>query len=415
MRAAWKNAGMRRHRDASGPRAATRAARRAVRARAAGLLLVVGLIAVPAAEPAADFFIDPILLEEPDVAAEIVPPPPARGYRPASIGVRVRNVGPIPVALAGVELLARWPDGTSAGTVAPRGELPAALAPGDSTLARFRWSPAGDPPAAGDPVLFFACASIAGTDVQPENDCDFALRTAWGREARIVVDDDFEAQGPWWEWWQSGTGSHALAGGVAALTVGEASHSGEYSDAEINDYRRGPERGFPWGPGLRVEIRARASDGNGITSPDGRGTRGFGFWNLGTGGPGAPDGMTNAWFISVSPESFGSFGLFAATVFDGGNVRLMQPLAAAMQNWHDYGIVWTKGGVTFSVDGRPVAATPVAPSEKLGFVAWIDNYRLTLGPGGITTSFLDLDHDQTLFVDRIRIWSLDPRAGKRPR
>lgn len=84
----------------------------------------------------------------------------------------------------------------------------------------------------------------------------------------------------------------------------------------------------------------------------------------------------------------------------------MQPLAIDLRRWHTYGIVWTGRGVTFVVDGRPVAATPVAPDEKLGFVSWIDNYRLTFTADGIETSFLDLEHDQTLFVDRARVWSI---------
>lgn len=380
--------------------------------------LAASLVLLPAsAAESRDFWIDPIPVPAPDVDVTLLAPPALARAAEAPIFVRVRNLTPIAVQLAGVELLARWSDGTPAGTVDTAGALPAVLQPQRSAWIRFRWRAPQTPRDDGEPILLSACASLIGGDVSPGNDCDLALRTQHTRAETLVVDDDFEpsqlpSAGPSrWDWWHHGTGQHALTAGVAELTVTSESHAGEYSDAEINDYRRGYERGFPWEPGVRLEIRARASDDNGVSSPVGRGTRGFGFWNLGKGGDGAPDAMSNAWFISISPETFGGFGLFAATVFDRGRIMLFQPLAIDLRHWHDYGIVWTPGGVTFLVDRRPVAATAAAPDDALGFVAWIDNYRLTITAGGITTSFLDLDNDQTLFVDRVRLWSLTAAAA----
>lgn len=350
--------------------------------------------------------IDPILLEQADVAAELRVPQAFRMRRVVPLRVRVRNVGSLPVTATGVDLLARYADGTDAGSIESMRPHRRRIRPGRSGSWAFRWRAPEEGVPESEPVLFFACAHIAETDADPENDCDLVLRGKQRGRELLVIDDDFDERRPHWDWWQSGTGRHALSGGAASFTVTADSHAGEYSDAEINDYRRGFERGFPWGPGVRLEIRARASDDNGVFSGRGRGTRGFGFWNLGTGGPGAPDGMTNAWFLSLSPESVGGIGLFLATVFDRGQPVLVQPLAIDLRRWHTYGIVWTGRGVTFVVDGRLVAATPVAPDEKLGFVSWIDNYRLTFTADGIETSFLDLEHDQTLFVDRARVWSI---------
>lgn len=380
------------------------------------LLLCLAAGSAPAQISIEPFPIDPIPLEVHDAAVDLLAPPALDRRRGALLRVLVRNEGPLPVHVAGVELLARTADGAEAGRVAPIGARPIRLLPGRVAFARFRWlAPAGGL-AEGEPVLFFACAALVEEDRDPEDDCDLELAAPRSRRPQRVIDDGFEEQLPYWAWWRAGTGEHALSGGVAAFTVTGESHAGAYSDAEINDYRRGPERGFPWGPGLRLELRARASDSNGLAPDGGRGTRGFGFWNLGTGGGGAADAMTNAWFLSVSPESFG-FGVFAATVFDRGQPVLFQLIDTDLRRWHRYGIVWTPRGVTFSVDDRPVAATSAAPADPLGFVSWIDNYRLQFGPDGVTTGFLDLDRDQTLFVDRVRIWSLgeplsDPGSGR---
>ncbi|MEB2344951.1 MAG: hypothetical protein OZ948_09430 [Deltaproteobacteria bacterium] len=363
--------------------------------------------------------VDPIPLEVYDVAVDLRAPRilPRRHRFRTFLRVRIRNPGPLPVHVTGVELLARSAGGADLGPAEPIRVRPIELAPGRSTLAFFRWKAPSGGLAEGEPVLFFACAATVETDGNPENDCDLELATPREHPAQLVIDDAFEDEGSYWEWYQNGTGTHALAGGSAAFTVTGASHAGAYSDAEINDYRRGPERGFPWGPGLRLELRARASDSNGLDSDGGRGTRGFGFWNLGRGGPGAPDAMTNAWFLSISPESLG-FGILAATVFDRGQPVFLQALPTDLRRWHRYGIVWTPSGVTFTVDDRPLAATSAAPADPLGFVAWIDNYRLEVTPDGIGTSFLDLDQDQTLFVDHLRIWSFgeplaDPGTGRR--
>jgi len=363
--------------------------------------------------------IDPIPLEQADVAATLRAPT-ALGTRPVvRLHVRVKNVGTLPVELTSIELLARFADGSDAGTVESFGRHRRRIRPGRSALARFRWRPPSEGIPASEPVLFSSCAHIAEPDVDPENDCDLALRGRHRGAERLEIDDGFAEPtsgfdpDSYWEWWTSGTGLHTRSGGTAAFTVTAESHAGEYSDSEINDYRRGFERGFPWGPGVRLELRARASDDNGLVSGRGRGTRGFGFWNLGTGGPGSPDGMTNAWFISISPGSLGGLGAFMATVFDRGQPALFHPLDTDLRRWHRYGIVWTRRGVTFLVDGRPVVASPVTPAEQLGLVAWIDNYRLTLTADGIATSFLDLDHDQTLFLDRVRIWSI-PQESRLP-
>lgn len=363
--------------------------------------------------------VDPIPLEVYDVAVDLRAPRVLHRWHRhrAFVRVRIRNTGPLPVHVAGVELLARTADGVDVGRIEPVRVRPIRLRPGRSAFASFRWKAPHDGLVEGEPVLFFACAATVETDRDPGNDCDLELATPRKNVSQLVIDDAFDDERPYWEWWQNGTGSHALSGGIAAFTVSDESHAGAYSDAEINDYRRGPERGFPWGPGLRLELRARASDSNGIDTDGGRGTRGFGFWNLGRGGIGAPDAMTNAWFLSISPESLG-FGVLAATVFDRGQPVFLQALTTDMRRWHRYGIVWTPHGVTFAVDDRPVAATSAAPADPLGFVSWIDNYRLQFGTDGIATSFLDLDQDQTLFVDHLRIWTFgepltDPGTGRR--
>lgn len=349
--------------------------------------------------------IDPILLPEPDLELTLLVPAAMGRATAAPLFARIRNVGSAPALLSDVEAGVRFVAGGDAGRVVRQGSLPTALAPSASAWVRMRW----EAPEAGlrrdETLVVFACVAAGGADADRSNDCDSTLRSGHVRTERIAVDDDFETPSTRWEWWTNGTGASVVADGVAAFEVSAESRSDAYSDSEINDYRRGYERGFPWGPGIHMEIRARSSDDNGRVSGMGRGTRGFGFWNLETGGASASKPMSNVWFLSASPETLG-VGIFAAIVFDRGEATLLAPLDIDLRQWHDYEIVWTSNGATFFVDDRPLAATPRVPKEALGFVAWIDNYRFVFTPDGIVTRFLDLDRDQTLSVDRVRISTL---------
>jgi hypothetical protein len=112
------------------------------------------------------------------------------------------------------------------------------------------------------------------------------------------------------------------------------------------------------------------------------------------GDPTPGQGLTNAWFVSLSKESFGNTrGFLAAAVFEDNIPYLDQALHIDMTQWHDYGIVWTRRGVTFSVDGEVVAFSPLAPSGPLGFTTWIDTINLLP-----TSRIVEIEQDQSLLV-----------------
>jgi hypothetical protein len=115
--------------------------------------------------------------------------------RAASLHVRVRNAGPLPIHVAGVDLLARATDGSELGRVETVGPLPDRLEPGRGALVRFRWRAPAEGLAEQEPVLFFACARIAEEDVSPENDCDLSSPPPGWRSQRLVG-DSFDEQGP---------------------------------------------------------------------------------------------------------------------------------------------------------------------------------------------------------------------------
>jgi hypothetical protein len=50
--------------------------------------------------------------------------------------------------------------------------------------------------------------------------------------------------------------------------------------------------------------------------------------------------------------------------------------------WHSYGIEWTVGRCSFSVDSQTVLETPLSPRGPLGLVIWIDNQFAAFDPQG---------------------------------
>ena len=219
-----------------------------------------------------------------------------------------------------------------------------------------------------------------------------------------------------------------------------------YADAQLDDYRLFKRGEFAWRPPLRLSLRARAH----TTAPSG--TLGFGLWNdpftlsLGQGGaarrlPAAPQA---AWFfygsppndISLTPNVPGhgwkasvlrsppipSLALLPAAALAAGLSRLpilRSPvmrlarsfiqaqeaiLSANLDEWHDYSMQWNSNGVEFSVDGRLVVSTDIAPRPPLGVVIWIDNQYAVASPqGGFGFGVLKTDANQWLEIEDLAI------------
>ncbi len=198
-----------------------------------------------------------------------------------------------------------------------------------------------------------------------------------------------------------------------------------YADAQIDDYvDAAGARRFAHLPPRRLDIRARFS------SHDLKGTAGFGFWNDPfTQSGGVIDPPCSVWFFYSSPESdmrvtrntpghgfkaamlnsypstqravAGAFGLLtklgspllnwmlrrralAGLVLSAARATVRARdvlLNVDMTAWHDYALDWRADQAVFTVDGEIVLRAPGPPKVRLGFVAWIDNYRATASGG----------------------------------
>ncbi|NIS82030.1 MAG: hypothetical protein GTO14_17885 [Anaerolineales bacterium] len=219
-----------------------------------------------------------------------------------------------------------------------------------------------------------------------------------------------------------------------------------YADAQLDDYRRLPRGRFPWRPPLRLELRARASH------PTALGTLGFGFWNdpftlsLGQGGaarrlPATPNAL---WFFYGSPPNdmalvpdVPGHGWKAASMRSPKiPSALLAPLAlgavlmaqlpvirkpimrtalrfidaeesllnVALDEWHQYLILWKKNEARFEVDGITVLSAQNPTPGPLGFVTWIDNqYAIASPQGGFRFGVLQTSQEQWLEIEALSI------------
>jgi hypothetical protein len=244
-------------------------------------------------------------------------------------------------------------------------------------------------------------------------------------------------------WLRHLKGQGSLERGDAVLRfVNADTSSGEYTNAQIDDYQ-GLSRGqFPWRPPLDLTVRAYFSHAQGEL----RGTAGFGFWN-------DPFLMTESrvptlpravWFFYASPPSDMKLDLgtpgrgWKATTIDALRpvslplallappaVLLMNvpslyralwptiqralnvretPLSVTMSDWHTYTLAWRAERTTFSVDGEVVLDGAPSPRGPLGFVMWLDNQYMILKPWGrFGWGLLDAPGRQWLAVDHLAI------------
>ena len=193
-----------------------------------------------------------------------------------------------------------------------------------------------------------------------------------------------------------------------------------YGDAQIDDYSGARPFRFVNQPPRSLRLRARFSHPIDAL----KGTAGFGFWNhpLALGGGLIP---RSVWFFHGSVESDLQFARgVAGHGFKAGLLDALQlgrhparngehesgrtatpplrrwPLALAIRaaqrvfharerilnldvtQWHDYALDWRRAEAVWSIDGRDVFRASHPPRARLGFVAWIDNYRAQLTADG---------------------------------
>lgn len=250
-----------------------------------------------------------------------------------------------------------------------------------------------------------------------------------------------------------GPGSLSLSASILHMQV-PAVASGQYADAQIDDYGKRSRSNFPWQPPLKMEVRARASHpaASASSTPENhnmlRGTAGFGFWNYPFSVRGDILFLPEAvWFFYASPPSnmalvpgIPGWGWKAQVIHSmrpetitallptalttawarvSGNTRpaahWVQRLSGAqeavlsadMTAWHQYVLEWHRHEARFWVDGVSVLRVPNPPTRPLGFVAWLDNqYAIATPRGTFRFGTVSCDHPQSLEIDAITIQSL---------
>lgn len=229
-----------------------------------------------------------------------------------------------------------------------------------------------------------------------------------------------------------------------------SAQSGQYVDAQVDDYTGLVRSAFPWKPPLRMEVRARSSLPAAIASSTlesaniMRGTAGFGFWNYPFSIRGdillLPEAI---WFFYASPPSNMAlvpgvpgwgwkaqvvhsmrFAALPATIPTALAVawarltgtsrpaaRWMQKLSGAheallaveMDSWHTYTLEWRHNEAQFWVDGSLVLSAPEPPVRPLGFIAWLDNQYAIATPQGSIHFGSVSSGPQWFDIDSIRI------------
>ena len=223
------------------------------------------------------------------------------------------------------------------------------------------------------------------------------------------------------------TPRRASGGGMTEIPGGwrleiPAGGRGAYRLAQLDDYASLSRRRFPWRPPLSLSLRARLS-ASGLP-----GTWGFGLWNdpfglsLGFGGtPGRlPAPPEAAWFFYASPQSHLALrddlpgaGFFAGSIRSLPATIVLAPALLGLpllpvrpfSRWlrrraaslvqqaatsieldvtrsHRYNIDWLREGTQFSIDGRVILKTHLAPHPPLALVLWIDNQYAAWRPDG---------------------------------
>lgn len=225
------------------------------------------------------------------------------------------------------------------------------------------------------------------------------------------IQDNFESDlSPYWVGLCLGHADIERERGIARFVI-HGAVEGILSDAEIDDHRMEP---MHWKPPLKMTVRARFSHSTGRLL----GTAGFGFWNSPFDQTGNVQAPPNAlWFFYASPPGDMRFvrnvsgNGWKAAMWNGGKSNPLEMAAGnfalrlpgmsklvfrvaetrinaaeklldelEMTEWHTYSIEWRGRQADFLVDELPVLRAVNPPRGPLGFVAWVDNNCMTLGP-----------------------------------
>jgi len=202
--------------------------------------------------------------------------------------------------------------------------------------------------------------------------------------------DEFDRAMPLWNWGKTqGRGFHSLDRRASRARIGIAGPAAarEESDCSLEEARPSRKLG-------RVDFRLRCQREDG---GDFNGTLGWGVWR-----PGPPDALDAAWFLYCSRGSDPAVRGFSAMVVENGRPVFSKPLDVDFTAWHEYGVEVAPGGVTFHVDGVPVARTPRLPGNApRAVVLWMDNKRILQQKGRWIAGWENVPSGQYMNMDRV--------------
>lgn len=249
-------------------------------------------------------------------------------------------------------------------------------------------------------LLYFLLPLILLSSMQESRDAHVQQKPKPDAEESISWYDPFVSQHPRWNWaYNSGTGYKQLGwlpegGEGIEIGITAASSQSQYSDCSLHELSQQYRSGL-------LEMRLRLSEDNGYTGTGG-GTRGWGYWD------GSLDKINAAWFWSASPESSADLVGLRAMVVRDGKIVLNQPLDVDMREWHTYHIDLSSEGTVFSVDGIEVARIDSRPANLQRVELWVDNMVVQITSEGYSRSNLDIQQDQKMWIDWVRLNYADP-------
>jgi hypothetical protein len=212
--------------------------------------------------------------------------------------------------------------------------------------------------------------------------------------------DEFDAKDPYWAWEEKETGTVNLRDGFVFLNITNKSTKERVSRATLDDVRG--TGGLRW-LYVDLEIRLRCSDDNKLKSGIGGGLREWGFTPM----MGQPENQLK--FNSASPESDEHFEGFYVTAHDDDH-RVKESLTGVdMTEWHTYTVLWEEENGTLLVDGRMIATTNNPPSVPMGIWLFIENIRLYGSLPQFKTDAIDLEVNESLQIDYIRVFTTEER------
>jgi hypothetical protein len=241
---------------------------------------------------------------------------------------------------------------------------------------------------------------------QPEND-----NKSIELQHTVIFLEEFNYQNPDWYFMDildDHKKSLSIRDGFLFLNLTDQVTSDSQTRIYINDYAEGRGRRWLY---VGIEIRLKCSEDDGLGGGIGKGTRAWGLMdeNMRT----APH---NGLFFGYNSAEMKYPGFFAMSDKNNTRVRndtrVRNPIEGLdLSDWHNYTILWGYENATFYIDDQIVATTSEVPTTPLSIAIHMENFHKREGGDGIYGGFyfFDLEHNQSIQVDYIRVFAMNDR------